>query len=219
MRILKTKIAMARKSKDETLLRKSRQTSQSSKLSQINKSNFEEIKRKGTFPQSSLSFDFPCLSSTHSSPSSSLEGTPRRKNSSGSHELQVSNNIMKNYCRGIINFSLSNLAITYLIPLLQKHQIELQTFRKFIQAKKSKINCIKQLRQMLLVTPNDNAVTASVKSIFKDLTIIFLKFFAPNWIYNTKIIDKFAHLKFRFKILRRVKEPLHFTYLQGFDNY
>ena len=218
MRILKTKIVLAQKRKDESFLRISRTLS--GKIKQINQLNFcEGIKKKNNIPKASLSLELHSVCSTSASSNPSVGETPRRKNSSGSQELQVSNNIMKNYCRGIINFSLSRLAISYLLPLLKKHQVELESFRRFIQAKKSKINCIKQLRQMLLVTPNDNAVTASVKSIFKDLTIIFLKFFAPNWIYNTKIIDKFAHLKFRFKILRRVKEPLYFTYLQGFDNY
>jgi len=217
MRILKTKIAMVQKRKS---LRASSKTFQSSKLNQTNQFNFcEEIKKTDNIPQTSLNLDFPSITSPTASHRSSVEGTPRRKSSFGSQELQVSNNIMKNYCRGITNFSLSRLAVPYLMPLLQKHKIELERFRKFLQNKKSNINCIKQLRQMLLISPNDSAEATSIKNIFKDLTIIFLKYFAPNWIYNTKIIDKFAHLKFRFKILRRVKEPLYFTYLQGFDNY
>jgi len=140
-----------------------------------------------------------------------------RKNSINSQEHKASSNIMKNYCRGITNFASSFMAVPYLLPLLKKHQIDLETFRKFIQAKKSKINCIKQLRGMLLVMPNDKEQVAAMKEVFKEITIVFLKYFVPNWIYNTKIVGKYEHLKYRFKILRRVKEPHYFTYLQGFD--
>ena len=45
-------------------------------------------------------------------------------------------NIMKNYCRGIIYFALS---VKYLLPLLQKHKIKLETFKGFIRAKKAKL--------------------------------------------------------------------------------
>ena len=125
---------------------------------------------------------------------------------------------MKNYCRGIANFAVSQMAVSYLKPLLQKHHIELDAFRKFIRAKKSKINCIKQLREMLLISETEKREVAAMKTVFKEITIIFLKYFIPNWVYNSKITDKFAHLKYRFKILRRVKNPIYFTYLQEFNS-
>jgi len=145
------------------------------------------------------------------SKTSHFQESPHKK------KANTSINIMKNYCRGIINFALSRIAIKYLMPLLLEQKSDLETFRKFIHSRKNKINCIKQLRKALLAIQEDNVEITAMKNIFKEITIIFLKFFAPNWIYNSKISDKYAHLSYRFKILRRVKNPQHFTYLHGFE--
>ena len=208
MRILKFKIARAQQRQEEMFLNMSAKTQPSISKETHEKDNFSEASWS---PRDRVD----CNTTASHSPSHSVISF--RKNSSISQDHTSSNNIMKNYCRGITNFALSSMAVPYLLPLLQKRSVDLDTFRKFIKAKKSKINCIKQLRGMLLVTQNDEKQIAAMKRIFKEITIIFLKFFSPNWIYNSNIADKSAHLKYRFKILRRVKEPHYFTYLQGFD--
>jgi len=125
---------------------------------------------------------------------------------------------MKNYCRGILNFALSRTALPYLNLMFQNYKTNLDSFRIFLSSRKSKINCIKQLREVLLIEKQDEEETVAMKSIFKDITIIFLKFFAPNWIYNSKISQKADHLKYRLRLLRRVRNPQYFTYLQGFPS-
>jgi len=56
----------------------------------------------------------------------------------------------------------------------------------------------------------------NLKKVFQEICIIFLKFFCVNWLYNSKISEKIAHLKYRFKLLRRVRNPQYFTYLKDF---
>jgi len=115
------------------------------------------------------------------------------------------------------NLGLSKIAVFYLNPMLEQSQIDLETYLRFIKLRKNKINCIKQLRNVLLINHDDNDEIAALKTIFKDITIIFLKYFVPNWIYNSNITGKFAHLQYRLKMLRRVRNPLYFTYLQGHE--
>jgi len=108
---------------------------------------------------------------------------------------------MKNYCLGIINFALSPIALACLFLLLKTKKLELDTFKDFIKSNKTKINCIKKLRETLLSSSNDRNEIIATKAIYKEITIIFLKYFAPIWIYSGQISDKYSHLKSRFKTL------------------
>ena len=139
---------------------------------------------------------------------------------------------MKNYARALANFALSNIAIPYLRVLINKsfnnkrtkvHQnketteSELCKFRVYIERNKEKVNCIKQLRELLLGDTKDPAETIRFKELFKDISVVFLKFFSVNWLYSSKIGDKVAHLKYRLKLLRRVQNPEFFTHLEEFS--
>jgi len=125
-------------------------------------------------------------------------------------------NIIKNYGRALQNFAISNMVLPYLSPLIQKEQVLLKDFRKFFYSKKKQVRSIAGLRSLLLVSKEDDAQTAAFKRIFKEISIIFIKFFSVNWIFSGKLLNKIAHLKCRFKMLRRIKNPENFTYLKGF---
>lgn len=125
-------------------------------------------------------------------------------------------NIIKNYGRVLANFAASDLALPYLIKLAEQENIEPKEFRKFIASKTKQARCIKGLRDLLLVNEKDDNVAVAYKRIFRELAIIFMKFFSVNWIFGGKLCDKKIHLKYRFKILRRIQNPEFFTYLKGF---
>jgi len=125
-------------------------------------------------------------------------------------------NIIKNYGRAMTNFALSSLAVPYLKVILPKHGSNLTTFLSFIKKKKKSANCIKKLREMLPCAGNQDAPNLPEKFVFQELCAIFIKFFCVNWLWNSKIDNKNMHLNYRFKILRRVKDPDHFTYLKDF---
>jgi len=209
MSILKTKILTIQQHKQEIFCNKS------SSSHNYKKTLEEQVSGTDKYAHSPLMSRLQSLEST--SLSSPMSQVSQKNKLFDCNNFHAPTNVIKNYCRGIIAFALSEIVLKYLMPLLQKRHIELETFKAFIQANKSKINCIKQLRGMLLVTQDDGKEVTALKKIFKEITIIFLKYFSPNWIYNSKITDKYAHLKYRFKILRRVKNPIYFTYLQGFD--
>lgn len=127
-----------------------------------------------------------------------------------------SKNITKNYCRAMINFSLSDLAVPYLLSILAKYNLQIQDFREFININKEAVNCIKGLRELLLITQNDSEQIRDLKKVFQEISVVFLKMFSVNWVFSSRITDKRTHLNYRFKILRRVLNPQYFTYLEDF---
>jgi len=139
---------------------------------------------------------------------------PRQKRS---HPEGDSKNIIKNYGKALCSFASSSMAIPYLETTISKRgykNVNIKEFMAYIKVKKESINSIESIRRLLIVSQEDDTINAAYKSIFQDISIIFLKYFAVNWIYNGKLMHKSAHLKFRFKMLRRIQNPEHFTYLK-----
>jgi len=124
---------------------------------------------------------------------------------------------MKNYGRAMTNFALSSMAKPYLLSITANLGITLESFQDYIKERKKSANCIKQLRAMLPLGTGQQEEKLELKTAFQKICIIFLKFFVANWLYGSKICEKVAHLKYRFKILRRVKNPQYFTYLKDFN--
>lgn len=126
-------------------------------------------------------------------------------------------NIIKNYSRALAAFASSSIAVPYLVPLLKKQGLSLQEFQGYFTTRKEEIHCINRLREMLLVEAGDTPKMAAIKTVFKEISIVFLKYFSVNWVFNSRVCDKISHLNYRQKILRRVQNPVYFTYLQEFS--
>ncbi len=131
-------------------------------------------------------------------------------------KLAVGNNIMKNYCRALLNFNLSQLAEPYLKESEDGKYMTCERFRELLLARKKKMNCIKSLRELLLPEAGDTEEIKFFKRKFQRVCEVFLKYFCVNWIFHSKVADKMKHLAYRGKILRRVQKPEHFTYLESF---
>ena len=135
---------------------------------------------------------------------------------SAQYKRSKGNNIMKNYCQAMISFSLSPLSDFYLAREPESKILSLERFRQILSAQKTKINCIKSLREALLIEPQDCAEVQSFKRLFQVTCKIFIKFFSVNWIYNGKLTERIKYLEYRGKILRRIEHPEHFTFLKSF---
>jgi len=144
-------------------------------------------------------------------------GRPSKGSPGGKKDVQTNKNIVKNYARAMVNFALSDIALNYLRKMVQAEGVELKGFRAFVSKQKEDINSIKTLREMLLIKEGERRESCAYKKIFQAVSEIFVKFFSVNWIFNSKVSDKKLHLKYRFKILRRVRNPEHFTYLENFN--
>jgi len=155
----------------------------------------------------------PSFHSYNESPSEALSEqtqTSRR----GRRKSAVGNNIMKNYCRALVNFGLSTMAEPYMKGEDDQPTLSDETFRAILNSKKKKVNCIKTLRALLLHDGRDSKEMKIFKPVFQSVCLAFLKFFCANWIFNSKVADKMKHLKYRGKMLRRVQNPQFFTYLE-----
>lgn len=149
------------------------------------------------------------------SPSSSMTNTTKTPSPS-KRRIAYGNNIMKNYCRALVNFALSSMAVPYLPKNLEGATISYEKFHQMLSQKKKTINCIKSLRNYLLQSTTDTADMRAFKIMFQRTSEVFLKYFCANWIFNSKVEDRMKHLKYRGKMLRRVQNPEHFTYLEDF---
>ncbi len=138
------------------------------------------------------------------------------KSSPSQYKRSKGNNIMKNYCQAMISFALSPLADFYLLRENESRELGLEHFRQMLSAQKTKINCIKSLREVLLVEKSDSKEIQAFKKLFQVACKIFIKYFSVNWIYNGKLTDRVRYLEYRGKILRRIQDPEHFTFLKSF---
>lgn len=128
--------------------------------------------------------------------------------------LDGCNNIVKNYGKAMAAFAVSEAAIPYLQPFITSNRILYEEFADFVYSQKESIDCIGSLRNVLLIDETDSQETAVYKKIFKEICMVFLKYFSVNWIYNGKMTRKRDHLNCRFHLMRRVANPSQFTYLK-----
>jgi len=127
------------------------------------------------------------------------------------------NNVMKNYAGAMVSFALSLLAEPYLARCSLIRTMPPQMFRQLLKSKRRKIKSLQSFRELLLIDSQDSEETKTMKILFQEACKVFLKFFCVNWIYNSKLNDKQKYLKYRMKLLRRVQNPEHFTYLETFS--
>lgn len=155
-----------------------------------------------------------------------LQQTDRGKNSAKASSKNKkdeskpsSKNIVKNFGKAMCSFASSHLAMPYL-ERINSHSggdVDLEDFQSHIHSKRDLIDSIDSLRSLLLITKNDDETLIGFKKIFQEISIIFIKYFSVNWIFQGKMSHKQAHLRSRFKMLRRIKSPQHFTYFKDFS--
>jgi len=176
-----------------------------------------EVKRLQLFKQYTSSQESP-LKTLSEGGLSPLKHFQRKDSCKSDYSQRTTpcENIIKNYGRAMTNFALSPLAAPYLKTILPKFGSNPITFQGFLKEKKRSVNCIKKLREILPIETSKSAPNFTEKLVFQELCVIFLKNFSVNWLFSSKIDNKATHLNYRFKILRRIKDPDHFTYLKDF---
>jgi len=127
---------------------------------------------------------------------------------------RATKNIAKNFGKAICTFAMSNVAEPYLFPLLQRENLSFDAFKKQMDLTKKNIDGLYSFRSALMIKRQDNSDVQASKRIFRLIGEIFIKYFSVNWIFHSKIFHRTAHLKYRYKILRRVQNPELFTYIR-----
>ena len=128
-----------------------------------------------------------------------------------------SKNIVKNYGKALCAFASSRIALPYILNIIAKNRydyINVPQFMATMKLKKETTNSMASFRKLLIAEDEGNEVERTQIKLFKELSVIFIKYFSVNWIYSGRLLHKRAHLKFRFKMLRRIENPEYFTYLK-----
>jgi len=174
----------------------------------------QEIQVKSEFSDSSIAVKQEPLAQVKTEPAP-VKSVPKTVRSPPNRD-KSNKNIIKNYARAMVNFAMSKMALPYLKKILRQEEVDLEGFRDYMTKNREEVTSIKTLRELLLIEEGEESQVAGYKRAFVKISVVFVKFFSVNWIYNSKVSDKLTHLKYRFKVLRRIKEPEHFTYLEGF---
>jgi len=137
------------------------------------------------------------------------KSTQKKTTISCSRNKNYIKNMDLNYFKAIINFVNSNIALPYLKASIQQENVKFTTFVNFMsQSKECAQNGIQAFREMILesqATDDDNL--AACKKILKQLSEVFIKYFSVNCIMHSKINSKEAYLKYRFQMLRKIRNP------------
>jgi len=119
---------------------------------------------------------------------------------------------VKNYGKNSALFALSEEAKPYIGERFTDE--EYHKFDKFLRPRIPDLINIPNFRDMLLPTANDDQLITRFKNMYQELTVVFIKYYSFNWIFNSpRIKDVKGHIQMRNKMLRRVQDPAHFTYI------
>jgi len=137
--------------------------------------------------------------------------------SSASQASLATKNIVKNYGKAICTFAVSHLALPYLHEIVGKHGLSVAEFVGYINTIKDSIDGLYRFRSIIMADKGDSEDLKAKKRVFVAISEVFIKNFSVNWIFHSKVFHKQAHLRFRFKMLRRIQNPQLFTYLKHAD--
>jgi len=141
--------------------------------------------------------------------------TPVKEHSGPNKEgWRTTKNIVINYGKAIASFASSDLAKPYLKEYVQDEGVSYEKFLKFIIEAKETIGGIASFRSLLIDNDQEEKEMRSYKKILRRIGEVFIKYFSVNWIIHGRMAHKMTYLKFRSRMLRRIKNPEYFTYIR-----
>jgi len=133
-----------------------------------------------------------------------------------SEEYRSTKNIPKNFGKAIATFGLNKMALPYIETIIVKEGVTMAEFTGMMKLAKKTIRSIDSFRSLLLINDTDAPLLVRQKKAFQAISIIFVKYFSVNWIIHSRLDNKMVYLKHRSKMLRRIENPITFTYLKPF---
>ena len=206
MRFLKNKILLARAALDSSTRSAIQTSSPPEELEDL----MVQHTILGGVEHTPITTPNPSRKTVHRRGQETQEGNKKRNGRCSSS----TKNIVINYGKAIISFASSHLAHPYLQAFLEEEQVTLADFVAYVKRVKRTIVGIESFRSLYIVSINEDPKVAACKRLFKYISEVFIKFFSVNWITHGKVVHKLIYLKYRFKMLRRIQSPEHFTYIK-----
>ncbi|CAD8089415.1 unnamed protein product [Paramecium sonneborni] len=117
-------------------------------------------------------------------------------------------NITKNFSKAIISYIIQNKDIG--LKIMNYEQFE--EFVTILKDKKNQMTNIKQLRDLWVET--NEMKSQQFNKAFRIFSEYFLKQQSVCYIYNSRIANTGWHLKYRYNLLRALREPENFKYIK-----
>ncbi|CAD8101210.1 unnamed protein product [Paramecium sonneborni] len=124
-------------------------------------------------------------------------------------EQKDTKNIPKNYCKAIITFASKNQA---LCQQILGDQLKVVKFLERITVYKQKLINIRIFSGLL--TQSEDPEEEEFNQTFRILSRIFVKKYAINYIFNSKIVQHNWHLHYRQQIYKGIKNPKNFSHIK-----
>jgi len=92
--------------------------------------------------------------------------------------------------------------------LLNEFNLAHDAFTNFVCSHKDRVGSLPALLSLANEEDIDSEEIVLCKRVFKEISIIFLRYYATNWIYNSaKLKNRDILLKNRLLLQRRIKNP------------
>ncbi|CAK87425.1 unnamed protein product (macronuclear) [Paramecium tetraurelia] len=124
-------------------------------------------------------------------------------------EQKDTKNIPKNYCKAIITFASKNPALCHQIL---GDQLKVVKFLERITVYKRKLMNIRTFSGLL--SQSEDPHEEEFNQTFRILSRIFVKKYAINYIFNSKIVQHNWHLRYRQQIYKGIKNPKNFSHIK-----
>ncbi|CAD8102105.1 unnamed protein product [Paramecium primaurelia] len=119
-------------------------------------------------------------------------------------------NIPKNYCKSIITFACKNQNLC--LEIL-KDQLKVIKFLEKITVFKKQLLNIRIFSSLL--QHSDDPEEEEFRKAFRIISRIFIKKYAINYIFNSKIVQHNWHMRYRSQIYKGVKNPNNFSHIKN----
>ncbi|CAD8183586.1 unnamed protein product [Paramecium octaurelia] len=124
-------------------------------------------------------------------------------------EQKDSKNIPKNYCKAIISYAQKNQT---LCQEILKEEIKVAKFIEYLTSQKKKSLNIRVFKALLQQC--DDPIQDEFNRTFRIISQIFIKKYAINYIYNSKIVQHNWHIRYRQQIYKGIRNPKRFSHIK-----
>ncbi|CAD8084011.1 unnamed protein product [Paramecium primaurelia] len=141
--------------------------------------------------------------------SPSIKLTIQKRKGISNQEQKDTKNIPKNYCKAIITFASKHQTLCHQIL---GDQLKVVKFLDRITVYKKKLMNIRTFSGLL--SQSEDPVEEEFNKTFRILSRIFIKKYAINYIFNSKIVQHNWHLRYRQQIYKGIKNPKNFSHIK-----
>ncbi|CAD8169002.1 unnamed protein product [Paramecium pentaurelia] len=124
-------------------------------------------------------------------------------------EQKDSKNIPKNYCKAIITYAQKNQP---LCREILKEELKVAQFIEYLTTQKKKLLNIRVFKALLQQC--DDPLQNEFNRTFRIISQIFIKKYAINYIFNSKIVQHNWHIRYRQQIYKGIRNPKSFSHIK-----